>query len=111
MQRTNGEAHDCKTLKAADRVVRTKTRINDATRKADLEEHAERAKKTAKHDNDKASSGKNQASSSSSSGVVRSPKEQQRDFQDDAKMNVDDHGQIAGKTHPESNKEEKLSSR
>ena len=59
----------------ADRVVRTKTRINELARH--IEEHDERAKKIAKHDNHKASSGKNQASSSSSSGVVRSQEEQQ----------------------------------
>ena len=52
----------------ADRVVRTKTRINELARH--IEEHDERAKKIAKHDHHKASSGKNQASSSSSSGVV-----------------------------------------
>ena len=92
----------------ADRVVRTKTRINDALARH-IEEHDERAKKIAKHDHHKASSGKNQASSSSSSGVVRSPEEQQRDSQDDAKMNEDDHGQIGGRIDPESNKEEKMS--
>ena len=54
----------------ADRVVRTKTRINDALAKH-IEEHDERAKKIAKHDHHKASSDQNQASSSSSSGVIR----------------------------------------
>ena len=72
-----------------DRVVKTKTRTNDALARH-IEEHDERAKKIAKHDHHKASSGKNQTSSSSSSGVVRSPEEQQRDSQDDAKMNEDD---------------------
>ena len=80
----------------ADGVVRTKTRMNDALARH-IEEHDERAKQIAKHDHHKASSGKNQASSSSSSGVVRSPEETQRDSQDDAKMNEDDHGQIGGK--------------
>ena len=92
----------------ADRVVRTKTRINDALARH-IEEHDERAKKIAKHDHHKASSDQNQASSSSSSGVIRAPEEQQGDSQDDAKMNEDDHGQIGGKIDPESNKEEKMS--
>ena len=95
-------------LEGADRVVRTKTRINDALARH-IEEHDERAKKIAKHDHHKASSDQNQASSSSSSCVVRSPEEQQGDSQDDAKMNEDDHGQIGGKIDPESNKEEKMS--
>ena len=92
----------------ADRVVRTKIRINEALARH-IEEHDERAKKIAKHAHHKASSGKNQASSSSSSGLVRSPEEQQRDSQDDAKMDEDDHGQVGGKIDSESNKEEKMS--
>ena len=52
----------------ADRVVRTKTRISHVLARH-IEEHDERAKKIAKHDHLKASSGKDQASSSSSSGV------------------------------------------
>ena len=54
----------------ADRVARTKNRINEALARH-LEEHDERAKKIAKHDHHKASSDKNQASSSSSSGLIR----------------------------------------
>ena len=89
----------------ADRVVRTKTRINDALARH-IEEHDERAKKIAKHDHHKPSSGRNQASPSSSSGAVRSPEEQQRDCQDDAKMNEDDHGQIGGKIGQENRRSE-----
>ena len=85
----------------ADRVVRTETRINDALA-VHIEEHDERAKTIAKHDHHKGSSGKNQESSSSSSGVVRSPEEQHRDSQDDAKVNEGDHGQIGGKIDSES---------
>ena len=92
----------------ADRVARTKTRMNEALARH-LEEHDERAKKIAKHDHHKASSDKNQASSSSSSGLIRLPEERQSDCQDDAKMNEDDRGQMGGKIDSESNKEEKMS--
>ena len=92
----------------AHRFARTKTRIGEALARR-VEEHEERALKIAKHDHHKASSDKNEASSSSSSGLIRSPEERHRDCQGDAKMNNDDRGQMGGKIDSESNKEEKMS--
>ena len=86
----------------ADRVARTKIRIDEALARH-VEEHDERARKIPKHGHQEASSEKSQSSSSSSSGVIRSRVEQQRDGQDVVKMNDPDGVQIGSTSDSEMN--------